>query len=76
MGRYQEYGEENGLEKGNGGYDYLQSKSDADYVTNLNNLVRRDFDVVYGVGYLLEEPIDDNCRHNNQIAQFAIIDAL
>ena len=40
------FGKENGLEKGDGGYDYLQSTSDADYITNINNLVRRDFDVV------------------------------
>ena len=46
-----------GLKKGDGGFDYLQSAGDADYVTNLNNLVRRDFDLVYGIGFLLEEPI-------------------
>ena len=33
--------------------------SDADYITNLNNLVRRDFDLVYGVGFLMEEPIEE-----------------
>ena len=54
------FGKENGLEKGDGGFDYLISASDADYVTNLNNLVRRDFDVVYGVGFLMEEPIKYN----------------
>ena len=53
----QAWGEEHGLEKGDGGFDYLQSAGDADYVTNLNNLVRRDFDLVYGIGFLLEEPI-------------------
>ena len=42
----QEFGEENGLKKGKGGYDYLQSKSDADYATNLNTLARQDFDLV------------------------------
>ena len=51
------FGKENGLEKGDGGYDYLQSACDADYMTNLNSLVRRDFDVVYGIGFLMEEPI-------------------
>ncbi|MFJ8063762.1 BMP family protein [Psychrobacillus sp. NPDC096426] len=53
----QAWGAEHGLEKGDGGFDYLQSAGDADYVTNLNNLVRRDFDIVYGIGFLLEEPI-------------------
>src|SRR5690606_29907661 len=34
----QKFGADNGLSKGNGGFDYLQSQSDADYNTNLNNL--------------------------------------
>jgi len=69
------FGKENGLEKGTGGYDYLISASDADYVTNLNSLIRRDFDVVYGVGYLLEEPIG-TIADQKPDAQFAIIDAI
>lgn len=34
----QEFGEENNLEKGDNGFDYLQSNSDADYIPNLNTL--------------------------------------
>ena len=49
----QKWGETNGLSKGEGGYDYLQSKSDADYNTNLTQLLRRDFDLVFGVGFLM-----------------------
>ena len=40
----QKFGADNGLSRGDGGFDYLQSASDADYNTNLNNLLRRDFD--------------------------------
>ncbi|MFJ5770031.1 BMP family protein [Psychrobacillus sp. NPDC093180] len=69
------FGKENGLEKGDGGYDYLQSSSDADYITNLNSLVRRDFDVVYGIGFLMEEPIG-NIADQQPDAQLAIIDAI
>ncbi|MFC5588370.1 BMP family protein [Sporosarcina soli] len=54
----QEYGAENNIEKGDGGFDYLESKSDADYEPNLNRLVRRDFDLVYGIGYLLKDAIE------------------
>ncbi|MFL6558938.1 MAG: BMP family ABC transporter substrate-binding protein, partial [Bacillus sp. (in: firmicutes)] len=36
----QKFGKDNGLTKGKGGYDYLQSKSDADYSTNLKTLAR------------------------------------
>ncbi|QUG41141.1 BMP family protein [Psychrobacillus sp. INOP01] len=69
------FGQENGLEKGTGGYDYLQSSSDADYITNLNNLVRRDFDVVYGIGFLMEEPIKTIAEQQPE-AQLAIIDSI
>lgn len=69
------FGKENGLEKGDGGYDYLQSASDADYITNLNNLVRRDFDVVYGIGFLMEQPIA-TIADQQPDAQLAIIDSI
>lgn len=69
------FGKENGLEKGDGGYDYLQSTSDADYITNINNLVRRDFDVVYGIGFLMEEPIKTIAAQQKD-AQLAIIDSI
>ncbi|MET0958831.1 MAG: BMP family protein [Psychrobacillus psychrotolerans] len=69
------FGKENGLEKGDGGYDYLQSTGDADYITNLNNLVRREFDVVYGIGFLMEEPIGTIADQQSD-AQLAIIDAI
>lgn len=51
----EEFGEEHGLEKGDGGYDYLESKGDTDYNTNLNNLIRRDFELIFGVGFDFEE---------------------
>ena len=54
----QDYGKENNLEKGDGGFDYLESKSDADFEPNLNRLVRRDFDLVYGIGYLLKDAME------------------
>lgn len=69
------FGEDNGLEQGDGGYDYLQSASDADYVTNLNNLVRRDFDVVFGIGFLMEAAVNDIAMQQPE-AQLAIIDAV
>jgi basic membrane protein A and related proteins len=70
----QNFGKENGLEKGKGGYDYLQSKSDADYSTNLNTLVRQDFNLVYGIGFLMQAAIEEIAKQQKD-AQFAIIDA-
>lgn len=52
----QKWGADNGLEKGEG-FDYLQSASDADYNTNLNALLRRDFDLVFGVGFLMNDAV-------------------
>ncbi len=71
----QKFGEENGLEKGDGGFDYLQSQSDADYNTNLNNLIRRDFDVVFGIGFLMEGAVAEIAAQQPD-AQIAIIDAV
>ncbi|MBN6887226.1 basic membrane protein A and related proteins [Cytobacillus horneckiae] len=69
------FGKENGLEKGKGGYDYLQSQSDADYSTNLNNLARQDFDLVFGVGFLMEGAIGEIAAQQKE-NQFAIIDGV
>lgn len=69
------FGKEHGLKKGDGGYDYLQSQSDADYINNITNLVRRDFDIVYGIGFLMEKPITTIAEQQKD-AQLAIIDAV
>lgn len=71
----QAFGKENGLKKGKNGYDYLQSKSDADYTTNLNKLARENFDLIYGVGYLMEDSISEIAEQRKN-TNFAIIDAV
>ena len=68
------FGEENGLSKGNGGYDYLQSESDADYNQNLNNLIRRDFDLVFGVGFMMGDAIGEIAAENPD-SMLALIDS-
>src|SRR5699024_1305985 len=52
----QSWGEEHGLEQGNG-YDYAQSDADADYLPNLTGIVREEYDLIYGIGYKLEDAI-------------------
>ena len=72
----QRFAEDNGLEvQADGGVDYLQSQSDADYNTNLNNLIRRDFDVVFGIGFLMEGAVSEIAEQQPD-AQLAIIDAV
>lgn len=70
----QEFGKDNDLERGDGGYDYLQSNDDADYVPNLNRLVKRDFDLIFGVGEIIEEAVDE-VANQRQDTDFVIIDA-
>ncbi|WP_156735717.1 BMP family lipoprotein [Bacillus velezensis] len=71
----QAFGKDNGLTKGKSGFDYLQSKSDADYTTNLNKLAREHFDLIYGVGYLMQDSISEIADQRKD-TNFAIIDAV
>ena len=69
----QAFGKENGLKKGTGGYDYLQSASDADYATNLNALVRNDFDLIFGIGNKIVADVEEIAEQRPD-NQFAIVD--
>ncbi|WP_432359245.1 BMP family lipoprotein [Sporosarcina sp. UB5] len=71
----QQFGKDNGLSEGDGGYAYLQSTGEADYIPNLNALTRRDFDLVFGVGYMMEEAIDTIAGQQPD-TNFAIIDGV
>lgn len=70
----QKFGKDNGLKEGKGGYSYLQSKSDADYATNLNTLARQDFDLVYGIGFLMQAAVEEIAKQQKD-HHFAIVDA-
>ncbi len=68
------YGKEHDLSRGEGGFDYLQSKTDADYETNLNNLIRRNFDLVFGIGFMMADAVEAVAADNPD-NHFALIDA-
>ena len=68
-----EYGEANNLEEGDGGYAYLQSTDPSEYESNLNRLVRRDFDLVYGIGFLLKDAIETIATQNPD-TMFGLVD--
>ncbi|MBT2724477.1 BMP family protein [Bacillus sp. ISL-46] len=70
----QAFGKANNLQKGKRGYDYLQSTSDADYITNLNTLSRQGFDLVYGIGFLMQNAVDEIAKQQKN-TKFAIIDS-
>ncbi len=71
----QDYGKENNLQKGKNGYDYVQSKSDADYATNLNTLSRQGFDLVYGIGFLMQKDVEKIASQRPK-SNFAIVDSV
>lgn len=71
----QAWGEEHGLEEGSDGYDYAQSEDDSDYLPNFSRLVKNDFDLVFGVGFLLEDAVEEIAEQNPD-NQFAIVDTI
>ncbi|MGE7766449.1 BMP family lipoprotein [Peribacillus sp. NPDC096540] len=71
----QAFGKDNGLEKGKDGYNYLQSKSDSEYTTNLNTLVKEDYNIIYAIGYALAESVDEVATQRPK-SQFAIVDSI
>ena len=69
------FGKEHGLEQGTKGYHYLQSTGNADYATNLNTLVRSNFDLIYGIGFLLANDVAKVAQQNPD-KNFAIVDSV
>ncbi|MEC2072225.1 BMP family lipoprotein [Alkalihalophilus marmarensis] len=68
------FGEEVGLEEGTG-YRYLQSQTMDDFEPNLRNLVREDADLVWGIGFLMEDAIR-TIAEQVEDAQLAIVDTV
>ncbi|MCQ4086830.1 BMP family protein [Saccharibacillus sp. JS10] len=53
---------------------YLQSKSEAEYETNLNQFVKDGYNLTWGIGFALEKALGDIAKQNPD-SNFAIIDA-
>lgn len=69
------YGEENGLERGAGGYEYLQSDSDSDFITHLNTAIQSNFDLIFGIGFKLENAMSEIAQQYPD-RHFAIVDTV
>ncbi len=62
------------LEKDTGArVKYLQSKSDADYVTNLNTFVKDNYLLSWGIGFLISDAVKQVAAQNKD-AKLGIID--
>ncbi|MGT2802654.1 BMP family lipoprotein [Streptococcus henryi] len=68
----QAWGEEAGLSKGNG-FDYFQSASESDYVTNLDSAVSGGYNLIFGIGFALQSSIKE-VAPNNADVNYAIVD--
>ncbi|HZG87229.1 BMP family ABC transporter substrate-binding protein [Paenibacillus sp.] len=55
--------------------DYLQSAQDSDYVPNLNQFIQEQWDLVWGIGFLLQDAMLEVANQNPD-AKFAIIDGV
>ncbi|MGB6004795.1 MAG: BMP family ABC transporter substrate-binding protein, partial [Ornithinimicrobium sp.] len=52
----------------------VESQSDADYATNVNTLVSQGCNLIFGVGFLLEDAIQAGAEENTDV-NFALIDS-
>ncbi|MFX3624680.1 MAG: BMP family protein [Ectobacillus sp.] len=68
------FGKANGL-KENEGYRYLQSSRDSDYEPNLTKFAESGYDLTFGIGYLLAEPVE-KVADQFKDSQFAIVDSV
>ncbi|MGM8214529.1 BMP family lipoprotein [Bacillaceae bacterium W0354] len=68
------FGEENGLSEGQG-YDYAQSSQDSDYEPNLTRLTMQGYNLVYGIGFLLTDAIEQVAERNPD-TMYGLVDAV
>lgn len=54
--------------------DYIESKQDADYASNLEKAVDAGSDLVWGIGFAMGEAVN-NAAESNEDVKFAIIDS-
>lgn len=68
------WGEEHGLSKGNG-FDYAQSSDESDYLPNLTRMTKEGYDLIFGVGFLLQDSITKVAKQNPE-TNYAIVDTV
>ncbi|MDM5338128.1 BMP family protein [Fictibacillus enclensis] len=70
----QKFGKDNDLKKGTD-FKYLQSTAASDYAPNLNSLVRDNYKLVYGIGFLMQQDIQKVAKQQPK-AQLALVDSV
>ncbi|MDN6162493.1 MAG: BMP family ABC transporter substrate-binding protein, partial [Atopostipes sp.] len=57
-----EWADENGM--GDDAIEYYQSDAEDEYVTNINNATSDGYDIVYAIGFLLQDPLETVAEQN------------
>ncbi|TLS37387.1 BMP family lipoprotein [Pseudalkalibacillus caeni] len=70
----QKFGKDNNLEEGKD-YKYVQSTAASDYQPNLSGLIRDGYDLVYGIGFLMQQDIQTVAQQKKD-AQLALVDSV
>lgn len=70
----QAWGKEQGLSKGKG-FDYAQSDNESDYLPNLTRLTKDGYDLIFGVGFLLQDSVSKVAKQNPD-TNYAIVDTV
>ncbi len=69
----QEWVEENGYSADT--INYYQSDSETDYMPNFNSAITDGFDIIFGIGFLLEDPVTQMAKQFPE-QYFSIVDAV
>jgi basic membrane protein A len=69
----EKWGKANGLKQGKGGYTYYESKTTADFTTNMEQAVSNDFKTIFGIGFKLTDAINTEAKKNTD-TNFVIVD--
>lgn len=70
----QEWGKDSNKEKGKGGFNYYEAATDGEYLPSINNAINDGFDLVIGVGFTLQEPIE-SAADAHKDTDFVLIDS-
>ena len=68
-----EWGDENGLTRGNSGYQYFQSSNESDYIPNIDQALNAGFQTVFGIGYKLVSSMEEQAKANPNV-NFVMVD--
>lgn len=69
----QKWGKSHGLEKGQNGYNYFQSDTQADFAPNFQQAINGKYDLVAGIGYALHDATI-NAAKKNPKTEFVLVD--